>query len=72
MQMKIKDNRNTTTTAFGDLAIGEAYCDELDLLCIKTGADSCIYYDDSVEAWIAERENCSAYVYPVQATLVFE
>ena len=73
--MKVIDNRKEEKTVrFEDLAVGEAYLDADDILCIKTSrhedAENCICYTDG--SWGADYQRDTDWVRPIEIAYVIE
>ena len=70
--MQVIDRRGTPlTTTFGDLAIGEAFQDNDDDICIKTDVNACMYY---VYGMWTPKYNLDAddLIIPLEITYTFE
>ena len=75
--MKVIDNRKTRKKVrFEDLALGDAYLDEDENICIKTSEDyectNCMYYRTCSGTWVAECEYNYTEVTPIQITYTIE
>lgn len=72
--MKIIDKRATSPTiTFGDLAIGEAFQDEQDRLCIKTDLGTAMRYNEWDGVWYTDYSHeAGDLIIPLEVTYTFE
>ena len=75
--MKVIDNRKVgKKVRFENLAVGDAYLDEDDNICIKTSEDyentNCMYHRTCSDTWIPECEYDYTEVQPIQITYMIE
>lgn len=70
--MQVIDRRGTPlTTTFDDLNIGDAFQDDFDDICIKTGVRSAIYWTDG--HWALHVSFCGdELILPLEVTYIFE
>ncbi len=61
------------TTTFGDLAIGEAFQDEQDRLCIKTDLNAAMRYNDWDCVWYSDYSHeADELIIPLEVTYTIE